>query len=331
MRVSSYMSMRDLLTNLSSEPDQVIFGWLERANALRVAKHVISLPDTCPGKSPLPTGTGFLTDCTDWRRFALSDVGCGIAVVRTRLTLEDTKSDSFKATWDGLCADLAQQRNKGLGDLGSGNHFLDAVVSYEDESVCIVVHTGSRKESGLVDKLVDQPLKFDKEFRRIKGWAKDNRNAVLDITQKHLGRFVDLYPEIKRLDRDHNHYEELDEGVLIRKGSQRVEPGELALIPSNLLDDMVIARATERVSEIYNCLPHGTGRTMSRSDAKRATATFDFQAMREAVYIPDQIANASLRTEAPICYRRLDAGLELVGEYIDEVERFVPVAYIGQL
>lgn len=323
--------MRDLLTNLSSQPDQVIFGWLERANALRSVKHVISLPDTCPGKSPLPTGTGFLTDSPDWRQFALSDVGCGIAVVRTQLTLEDTKSDSFRSTWDALCADLSQQRNKGLGDLGSGNHFLDAVASYEDESICVVVHTGSRKESGLVDNLVDQPLKFDKEFQRVKGWAKDNRDAVLNITQKHLGRFRDLYPELNKLDRDHNHYEEVDEGILIRKGSQRVEPYQLALIPSNLLDDMVIVRATQKVSEIYNCLPHGTGRTMSRSDAKKATTTFDFQAMRDTVYIPSQIANASLRTEAPICYRPLDAGLEMVEEYIDVVERFVPIAYIGQL
>ncbi len=325
------MSMRDLLTNLSSQPDQVIFGWLERANALRSAKHVISLPDTCPGKSPLPTGTGFLTESSDWRQYALSDVGCGIAVVRTQLTLDDTKSDAFRSTWDALCADLAQQRNKGLGDLGSGNHFLDAVASCEDESICIVVHTGSRKESGLVDNLIDQPIKFDKEFARIKGWAKDNRDAVLDITEKHLGRFIELYPKLSKLDRDHNHYEELDEGVLIRKGSQRVKPNELALIPSNLLDDMVIVRATEKVSDIYNCLPHGTGRTMSRSDAKKATSTFDFSAMRDTVYIPSQIADASLRTEAPICYRPLDAGLEMVEEYIDVVERFVPIAYIGQL
>ena len=70
---------------------------------------------------------------------------------------------------------------------------------------------------------------------------------------------------------------------------------------------------------------------MSRSDAKKATTTFDFQAMRDTVYIPEQIANASLRTEAPICYRPLDAGLEMVEDYIDVVERFVPIAYIGQL
>ncbi|MFK7760136.1 MAG: RtcB family protein [Phycisphaerales bacterium] len=219
----------------------------------------------------------------------------------------------------------------GLGDLGSGNHFLDAVASYETSSVCLVAHTGSRKESGLVDGLVDQPAKFDKEFLRIKSWAKDNRDAVLDIAERHLGRFVDLYPELNKLDRNHNHYEELNEGMLIRKGSQRVQPHELAVIPSNLLDDMVIVRATPKVAEIYNCLPHGTGRIMSRSEAKRATANFDFQAMRDAVYIPSQIADASLRTEAPIYYRSLDEGLELVQDYIEEVERFIPIAYIGQL
>lgn len=323
--------MNDILTNLSSESNQVIFGWLERSNALSSAKRVISLPDTCPGKSPLPTGTGYLTGVSGWRRFALSDVGCGIAVVRTKLILDDTRGESFREAWDGLCSDLASRRNKGLGDLGSGNHFLDAAVSYEDESVILVVHTGSRKESGLVDGLVDKPAEFDREFERIKEWAKSNRDEVLAIAERHLGKFIDLYPGTPRLDRDHNHYENIEEGVLIRKGSQRVEPGELALIPSNLLDDMVVVRATKQVKDLMNCLPHGTGRTMSRSDAKVASATFDFDGLRRAVYIPGRIADASLRTEAPICYRRLDDGIARISDYIDVVERFVPVAYIGQL
>ncbi len=326
-----WMSMNDVLINLSAEPNQVIFGWLERANALAAAKRVISLPDTCPGKSPLPTGTGYFTEVANWRRFALSDVGCGIAIVRTSLTLSDTINQEFRDAWDELCSDLASRRNQGLGDLGSGNHFLDAVASYEDESVCLVVHTGSRKESGLVDDLVDRPAEFDREFEQTKDWARSNRDAVLGIAEKHIGKFIDLYSGVAKLDRDHNHYEKLDDGVLIRKGSQRVEPGQLALIPSNLLDDMVIVRATDRVKELMFCLPHGTGRTMSRSDAKRATEQFDFDALRRTVYIPEQITSASLRTEAPICYRRLDDGLALVSEYVSVVERFVPVAYIGQL
>lgn len=325
------MSALDVLTNLSAEPSQVILSWLEKANALGVARHVISLPDTCPGKSPLPTGTGFLTTAADWRRLALSDVGCGICVARTRLMLDDVETADFRDAWDGLCQDIAGRRNKGLGDLGSGNHFLDAVVSYENDSVCLVVHTGSRKESGLVDGLVDRPADFDREFSRIIDWARDNRAAVLDLAERRFGSFVDLYPELPRLDRNHNHFEQMEGGTLIRKGAQRVEPGELALIPSNLLDDMVIVRATDRVGDILFCLPHGTGRTMSRSDAKRATESFDFDAMRKQVYIPEQITNASLRTEAPICYRNLDAGLALIEPYVEEVERFVPVAYIGQL
>lgn len=325
------MSMTEILMNLSSEPDQVIFGWLQKANALSVAKFVVSLPDTCPGRSPLPTGTGFLTESADWRRFALSDVGCGMAVVRTALLQAEIDTPSFRTTWDGLANDLATRRNKGLGDLGSGNHFLDAVASYDNESVCLIVHTGSRQESGLVDDLVGKPTVFDREFQRIKEWAKENRAAVLDIAERHLGQFRELYPGTAVLDRDHNHYEDTDSGMLIRKGAQRVEHGQLAVIPSNLLDDVVIVRATDRVHETMNCLPHGTGRTMSRSDAKRATESYDFDAMRRTVYIPEQIANASIRTEAPICYRNLDEGLALIAPYVEVVERLVPVAYIGQM
>lgn len=323
--------MKANLLNLSSEPDQKIYGWLERADALRPAHTVVSLPDTCPGKSPLPTGTGYLTQSTQWRRFAVSDVGCGIAVVRSNLWLSEIETNEFRQTWSALCDDLAANRNKGLGDLGSGNHFLDAVCSYEDESICFVVHTGSRAESGIVDHLVDSPARFDAEFGRVKRWARENRAAVLEHVQRRFGTFRDLYPGISVLDRDHNHFEELAAGMLIRKGAQRVEPGQLSLIPSNLLDDMVIVRATERVVETLNCLPHGTGRTMSRSDAKKATVDFDFGEMRRRVIIPERIEDSSLRTEAPICYRRLDDGLARIRHLVEEQERFVPVAYIGQI
>ncbi len=319
-----------LHTNLSREPDYTIRQWLTVSGALKVAQRIISLPDTCPGKSPLPTGTALLTATPDWRRFALSDVGCGMAVVRTRFTRADAASDGFRRDWDALCDDLAERRNKGLGDLGSGNHFLDAAASHTDGSLCLIVHTGSRKESGLVDDLVDTPRKFDTEFARIRAWARDNRAAVLDIAEKRLGRFRPLYDKTDRIDRDHNHTEELDGGAtLIRKGVQRVAPGELAVIPSNLLDDLVIVRATPAAAEILNCLPHGTGRTMSRSDAKKVE--FDFADLRSRVYIPDRIDNASLRTESPSCYRSLDDGLDCMTRYLDVVERFTPVAYIGQL
>lgn len=319
------------LINKSHEPDWRITQWLRTARALEAASVVVSLPDTCPGRSPLPTGTGFLTKDAEWRRFAVSDVGCGMCIVRTGLTQADTQTASFRHSWTRLCESLRSNRNRGLGDLGSGNHFLDAAVSHADSSACLIVHTGSRTESGLVDDLVDSPKKFDSEFLRIRRWAFDNRRAVLDIAERELGRYIPLYQGVARLDRDHNHFEETDDGIVIRKGSQRVTPGELALIPSNLLDDMVIVRAGKGVADQLNCLPHGTGRSMSRSDAKAISSDEALNRLRSTVYIPESIENASLRTELPECYRNLDDGLKLIADQIEVVERLTPVAYIGQL
>ncbi|MCC6428920.1 MAG: RtcB family protein [Phycisphaerales bacterium] len=319
------------LINRSHEADWTIRDWLRQAGALTKASLVVSLPDTCPGKAPLPTGTGFLTTDAGWRRLAISDVGCGLCIVRSTLTGEDAASDAFRDQWSALCEAMRARRNKGLGDLGSGNHFLDAVTSASDDSLCFVVHTGSRQESGLVDHLVDQPGKFDAEFRRVERWAFDNRASVLGLVEKEFGRFVPLQPGLDRLDRNHNHFEETDAGIIIRKGAQRVRPGELALIPSNLLDDMVIVRAKEGVAEHLNCLPHGTGRAVSRSEAKKLDTTGSLTELRTRVFIPASIDNASLRTETPECYRRLDAGLEKISDLVEEVERFRPIAYIGQL
>ena len=151
------------------------------------------------------------------------------------------------------------------------------------------------------------------------------------MARKHLGRFVPLANGVDVLDRDHNHVEHRAGEVVIRKGTQRVPAGELAVIPSNLLDDIALVRATAKVDEIEQCLPHGTGRTMSRSMAKEAAREFDFDELRRAVHIPPRIGNESLRTETPSCYRRLDDGLALMAGYLEVVERLTPVAYIGQL
>ncbi|HZW07508.1 MAG TPA: RtcB family protein [Phycisphaerales bacterium] len=320
-----------VLINRSHEADWVIRGWLTRAGALAKAKLVVSLPDTCPGKAPLPTGTGYLTDASDWRRFAVSDVGCGLCLVRSGLKGVDAATEGFRDQWRALCETMRARRNRGLGDLGSGNHFLDAAVSSTDGSVCFVVHTGSRKESGIVDDLVNNPGAFDAAFSRAERWAFENRAAVLEMVEKQFGRFVPLYRGVDRLDRNHNHFEETDAGVVIRKGAQRVRPGELALIPSNLLDEMAVVRARPAVAEHLMCLPHGTGRAVSRSDAKRLDTAGSLAELRARVFIPESIEDSSLRTETPECYRSLAPALERIADLVEEVERFVPVAYIGQL
>jgi len=263
----------------------------------------------------------------DWRKFAVSDVGCGMLVASTNLDFEDF--DSNRRAWDEVYNRLRSNRNKGLGDLGSGNHFLDAVVNYETEHVYFVIHTGSRAESTKVSGLVDNPRKFDEEFANTVSWAVENRLAIGEILkQVYSGIEFEVI-----LDKNHNHFEEIDTGVIIRKGAVKLLPDELTVIPSTMNGDMVLAHggSSEFLEPLLFSMSHGTGRAKSRSESKEDARNFDFAALRRAIYIPNGISNASLRTENPRCYRDLDACLKLLGDSVIVEERLTTVAYIGQV
>jgi len=305
------------IINYSAEPLGKLYGWLP--HDLKAEK-VIFFPDASPGKSPLPTGTVVFTKQKDWRKFALSDCGCGMLLAKSKVK----RNDFSKENWDKIYYDIKRNKNK-LGDLGSGNHFLDALESFDDDYIYFLIHTGSRNESKAVNHLVDKPSEFDELFQEVCQWAENNRFALADIVAKYFGELEII------LDRDHNNFELTDDGVIIRKGAIKIKPGELAVLPSNLDGDAVLVRATEKVSETYYSLNHGTGRIMSRADAKIQAKNYDYNKLRERIYIPEMISNASIKTEAPFCYRDLDDCLNLMPDLIKIEKRFSPFAYLGQI
>lgn len=306
------------IVNLSAEPLGKLHSWVPHD---LVAERMVFLPDACPGKSPLPTGTAVLTRQSDWRRFALSDCGCGMRLLRSNVPAGDLDP----TRWDCLANCL--RANKGrLGDLGGGNHFLDAIAPYDDGPLHFLIHTGSRSESGHVDGLIDRPADFDREFDRIVQWAADNRAKIHEEIAAVFGE-TELV-----LDLPHNTYERLPEGAaIIRKGAVRLLPGELTVIPSHMSGDIVLVRATEKVGEILCSMSHGTGRKMSRGDCKPLAESFDFAALRRSILLPSGLEDASLRTEGPYAYRNLDECLALIDGYVEEVARFAVVGYMGHL
>ena len=306
------------ITNLSAEPIGKPHSWLPRDLQ---AEEVVFLPDACPGKSPLPTGTAVLTHQADWRKFAVSDCGCGMRLLRSSLQ----PSELDQKRWDKVADSL--RANKGApGDLGGGNHFLDAIAPYEDGPLHFLIHTGSRNESGHVDDLVEKTDEFDEEFERVVKWAADNRARIHQNVDMVFG------PTEVVLDLPHNTFEQLDGGgVVIRKGSVRLLPGELSILPSHMSGDVVLVRAKQKVTEILNSMSHGTGRTMSRSDCKPLADAYDFTGLRKSVLIASGVEDASLRTDGPFAYRNLDECMALIQEYIDVVQRFAVVGYMGHL
>lgn len=306
------------LVNLSAEPDWKLRTWLPPG--LR-AEEIVFLPDACPGKSPLPTGTAVLTAQSDWRRYAVSDCGCGMRLVRSSLA----PNDFDQARWNKL-ADLLRANKGKLGDLGGGNHFLDALAPADDGPLYFLIHTGSRNESGLVDQYVDAAAEFDREFGRVVAWAADNRRAIHEAVDRVFGR-TELV-----LDLPHNTYETLPDGrVIIRKGSVRLTTNELSVIPSHMSGDVVLVRATRLVTEILCSMSHGTGRRMSRSECKPLAEAYDFADLRRRVMIPAGVENESLRTDGPYAYRDLEECLELLAGYVQVVSRFSVIGYMGHL
>lgn len=306
------------VTNLSAEPLGRLHSWIP--HDLR-AEEIVFLPDACPGKSPLPTGTAVLTRQEDWRRFAISDCGCGMRLVRSSLEVKSLNKTRWNAVADHLRA------NKGaLGDLGGGNHFLDALAPYADGPLYFLIHTGSRNESGHVDALIDKPATFDKTFDQVVQWAADNRATIHERIERVFGE-TELI-----LDLPHNTYEQRTDGsVVIRKGSVRLSSGELSILPSHMSGDVVLIRGNDRVGEVLYSMSHGTGRRMSRSDCKPFADAYDYASLRSSILIPDGVEDSSLRTDGPFAYRDLDECLGLIAEYIEVVTRFAVVGYMAHL
>jgi RNA-splicing ligase RtcB len=234
------------------------------------------------------------------------------------------REDFTKRDWDSIGKALKSTKG-GLGDIGSGNHFLDALESYSDNNLYFVCHTGSRFEGKELQNLIDSPKQFDEQYRNTRNWARENRLTVMKILEKYFGR-IDII-----LDKDHNHYEVKDETIIIRKGAVQLSEGELTIIPSSMTGDMVLVKGSPKINEINNSLSHGTGRCFSRSQGKAYAEEFDFGGLRRMIYIPDFISDASIKTEAPFCYRDLDDCLSFISEYIEVQERYSPFAYLGQL
>src|SRR5260221_8314615 len=94
--------------------------------------------------------------------------------------------------------------------------------------VCSSDLTGSRNESAHVDGFIESPRKFGQEFEGVVNWAANNRAAINDSVDQFFG------PTEVILDLPHNTFEQLEDGaVVIRKGSVRMLPGDVSVLPSH--------------------------------------------------------------------------------------------------
>ena len=118
----------------------------------------------------------------------------------------------------------------------------------------------------------------------------------------------------------HN-YIDTDE-MILRKGSIAAHKGEKVLIPINMRDGSVLAIGKGNPEWNYSA-PHGAGRVMSRTAAKKNLSMDEYKEAMKGVYTTS--VNEETIDEAPMAYKSLADIIDVISESVDVVEVMKPI------
>lgn len=221
-----------------------------------------------------------------------------------------------------------------MGTLGGGNHFIEICLD-EDDKVWVMLHSGSRgignmigryfiekaKEDmrkhfiNLPDKdlsyLVEGTDNFDDYVEAVE-WAQEyaaeNRHAMMDIVLRVMREKLPAFQIGKMAVNCHHNYISRENHfgsnvIVTRKGAIRAREGELGIIPSSMATGSAIVRGLGNKDSFCSC-SHGSGRVMSRTEAKRMITLEQHKA---AVAGVECRTDADVIDESPAAYKDFDA------------------------
>lgn len=110
--------------------------------------------------------------------------------------------------------------------------------------------------------------------------------------------------------------------MILRKGAIAAHAGEKVLIPINMRDGSVIA--VGKGNPEWNCsAPHGAGRIMSRTEAKKSLDLEAYKAAMEGIYTTS--VNEHTLDEAPMAYKSLEDIIDVIRDSVDIIDIMKPV------
>lgn len=152
-------------------------------------------------------------------------------------------------------------------------------------------------------------LKIAQEF------ADHNRHVMLNLIVEAMGwNVTDVIHSV------HN-YLDMDD-MILRKGAIASYANEKIIVPINMRDGSIIATGKSNKDWNYSA-PHGAGRIMSRSQAKREVDLEDFQETMKDVF-STSVSTATL-DESPFAYKSMEEIVENTKDTMDIIEIIKPV------
>ena len=165
-------------------------------------------------------------------------------------------------------------------------------------------------EGELFDKYIHD-MKITQEY------AYWNREAILDtiVDEMHL-HVIDQWQTI------HNYID--TENMILRKGSVSAQAGEKLIIPINMRDGSLICTGKGNPDWNYSA-PHGSGRLMSRSEAKQNITLSAFKKTMKDAGIYSTSVNKSTIDESPMAYKPMQEIIDNIQDTVDIVNIIRPI------
>jgi len=282
--------------------EQGAIDQLHQTAALPGIDAVVGLPDLHAGRG-IAVGAAFWSRTLVYPHLVGSDIGCGMGLWRTSLTLRKFRPDNavrklhgLEEPWEGGApARLAEMglpplAGEALGTIGGGNHFAELLrfeqvfdadlfeeLGLDAQRVHLMVHSGSRglgqaildghrarhNVDGLAAGTADCAAYLAEHDDAVR-WAELNRAIIAERFLDRLGGDGE-----RLLDICHNSVTPHRGGWLHRKGAAPADKG-LVVIPGSRGDMtyLVRPRPGAPADTALHSLAHGAGRKWSRSEAR---------------------------------------------------------------
>ena len=142
-----------------------------------------------------------------------------------------------------------------------------------------------------------------------------NRSAIasniIDAMGWHIADFIETV---------HNYID--TEHMILRKGAVSAQRGERLIIPLNMRDGSLICVGKGNEDWNYSA-PHGAGRLLSRSDAKREIKLSDFKETMKGIY-STSVCDETI-DESPFAYKPAQEIIGCIRDTVDIVNIIKPV------
>lgn len=153
------------------------------------------------------------------------------------------------------------------------------------------------------------------DMKLIQKFAVLNRKAMMNEIIK--GVETEIIEEFTTI---HNYID--TDMMILRKGAVSAKKGEKLLIPINMRDGSLICIGKGNEDWNYSA-PHGAGRLMSRTKAKKVFNLKSFKEEMVGVYTTS--VNKDTLDECPMAYKAMEDIVKNIGDTVDIIKRIIPI------